>query len=184
MAQYRLQVFKRIITQEHEWTNVYHIEAPTVPDGQLLANAVAAAEIGQHRSNVFFTYYRMSREGSPGVFVDVRLDQQGAYGEANDQLPLWNVMRVSFNVALGRPSFKFYRLPCQENEQTNGVWSSGRTDDVVQALTPLLTGTAPAFLVDESGNQFESVTADLLVRERQLHRRRRRTANGGIGSNG
>lgn len=179
MALFRCQVFKRLTSSEHEWSNVYHIRAATISAAAGQADAVAAAEESFHWNNVFFTRARVSLEGAPGSFTIVTLNVAGIGGDALDQIPLFNVARASLNVLYGRPSFKFYRLPMREQDQTNGVITGGFPATIIAAMESLFANTADEGIVDESDNLFTSCTVDNLVHERQVHRRRRRRS--GVG---
>jgi len=176
---FKVQVFKRLFSQEHEWSNVYHVESADMGGAAVMADVIAAAEESFHYNNVFFTKARVSNPGFANDFTIVTLNVAGFGGDALDQLPLWNVVRASLNVQFGRPSFKFYRLPLREQDQTNGVINNGLATTITTALTPLLATPTSDGIVDESDHFFTGVTVDTLVHERQVHRRRRRRSGTG-----
>jgi hypothetical protein len=180
MALFRIQVFKRLAGTEREWTNVYLV------DCEALVNAVTAgfdiknAEEVFHHANVEFTRFRASSvaEGDE-VFSTVPLDEVGLRPDDDEDLPLFNTVRVNFVAAGGgRPSVKFYRCPIEEEEQSNGIVDEGFRDDIVAALTTMITdlGDHDATLVDPDSQPLTSATAQARVQMRQLHRKRRRTA--------
>jgi hypothetical protein len=179
MALFIVQVFKQAFDQR-PWSNVYFINAGDLSAATVLAGDLVTAERDLHYDVVTFLRYRVSNT-IPGddVFSVTSVGLPGTISSSGaDFLPLFNTLRVDFNVdGGGRPSRKFYRTPIAENEQTAGIidasplvtWQ-GRVTDFLDAL-----GAAGIDWVDPDGQQIISGSVQRNVQMRQLHRRRRRS---------
>ena len=112
---------------------------------------------------------RVRPYGVPGnVGTIVPLTGTGAR-TAVDSLPLFNVWRVDFAVAVGRPNRKYLRGPIAEGDQASGLISPSITSTILTTnyINPLL---ALGVLVDTQGNSVTSGNAWPYVGMRQLRR--------------
>lgn len=186
MPLYRVQVFKRIGVNGKEWSNSYHVRGTDLQTAVNYANTIASAEISVHKNNVEFVRARVS-SATPGDtnFSTVPINIFGAIPVTSGQLPLFNTARVDFEVFGGRPSYKYLRVPLDENETQNGEITSTLAGLLQTSYIAPLLALSPETvggdgLVDESGNDFTSATVQRPIQERQLRRRRRSTGSGGI----
>lgn len=186
MPQYRVQVFKRIGANGKEWSNSYHVRAADLTAADVFAADIAAAEIAIHKANVQFVRYRVSTElEGDNSFLTIPLNVFGAVPVASGQLPLFNTVRVDFAVFGGRPSYKYLRLPIEENETADGSVGSPLAGQIETAYMVPLVSMSPSDpaqpgLVDEDGNGFTSASVKREIQERQLRRRKRAKTSGGL----
>lgn len=186
MPIFRVQVFKRIGVNGKEWSNSYHVNSPDLVAAAATADVIAAAEQSVHKNNVEFVRARVSTQAvGDNTYTTVVLGTFGAIPVTSGQLPLFNTARVDFEVFGGRPSYKYLRLPLDENETQNGEINSTLAGNL-QTLyyEPLLALAADeggdGFLVDETGQPFTGASVQRPIQERQLRRRRRSRVGGGL----
>ena len=105
------------------WTNRYLIIDASLEDAVTTGTAIAEAERQVHYANVIFDKLRVSTVAiHDNVYQIVALGTTGMLTALTDYLPLWNVVRVDWNVnGGGRPSRKYLRLPVGEGNQNKGV---------------------------------------------------------------
>lgn len=99
------------------WTNRYIIQVADVDAGMIVAQNIVLYERSAHLAVVNFHRVRVSDmvQGTDLYRVEP-LNTQGTLAvDASGWLPLWNVVRVDFGVATGRPSRKYLRCPIQES---------------------------------------------------------------------
>lgn len=97
--------------QEEYWVNRYFVTGTVPSDGVGPANNILAAERAITDSRVVFTKYavRTTLEGDFN-FATVPVNAMGTISNGADPLlPLFNVLRVDFQAAIGRPSRKYLR---------------------------------------------------------------------------
>lgn len=179
MALYRIQIFKTLGPGRKPWSNQHYVEAPTLATAATAASAIANIEKVVHKDYVQFVTARVKSVGGPGnPYTTVNLGFTGDVTLSAAALPLWNTVRVLYEVFGGRPSFNYYRLPVSEDDQASGEISppaaSFLTTNLVVPLFGLITLDGDFRLVDESGGPISNVTLDPIIRERQLFRRRRK----------
>ena len=151
------------------WTNVYHVEAASLSAASTSGANIATIEKAVHQTTVNYTKMRVRPYGVPGnVGTIVPLTGTGAR-TAVDSLPLFNVWRVDFAVAVGRPNRKYLRGPIAEGDQASGLISPSITSTILTTnyINPLL---ALGVLVDTQGNSVTSGNAWPYVGMRQLRR--------------
>lgn len=185
MPLYRTQIFKSINAGK-EWSNVYHVQATDLDEAISFSAAIVGAEVSIHKANVDFLRYRVSTE-APGdnVYATTPINLSGARTITGGQYPLFNTVRVDFAVTGGRPSYKYLRLPIEETQTENGVIGAFLLADIqaeyIDLLTPNFAGPlVPNGIVDESGNFFTNVTVFPRIQERQLRRKKKAKASGGL----
>jgi hypothetical protein len=180
MTIFRIQVFQRLDSSDREWSNTWLCDAADIdtvvagmPDfGDVTAQA--------HLDNVIITRARVSDIlPDTDVFSIVTLGVIGTRGTGgdNDWLPLFNTVRVDFDVAGGgRPSRKYFRSPILEADQQAGQLA----DTVVTYFTTvggefISTASGGSFpLVDPDGQLLTAAHCQTQVQMRQLHRKRKK----------
>lgn len=104
------------------WTNRYILETATLAEATAPAGQIVAAERAIHLDLVTFERYRISDQvPNTDNYVVVPLGSLGLVAAAGSEwLPLFNVVRVDFSPASGRPSRKYLRLPLTDGQVVNG----------------------------------------------------------------
>jgi len=157
------------------WTNRYVVLAPTRAQAAIYAGEIAEMERTWHKTVVLFTKFRVS-DDNPAT-DNYQVSNLNVYGTApvnGDLLPLFNVMRVDFNVSGGgRPSRKYYRLPMGEFDQANGTITSGALSVWNAAVANLATG---GYYRDVDGQVIIDASVYPKVGMRQLRRGSKRKA--------
>lgn len=180
MARYRVEIFKKLGTET--WENRYHVETVSFTTAEVLATSIAESEQAFHSEQVFFTYARVSTvvEGD-NLFLNIPLNYSGGVpgSTTSGLLPLWNVAKVYFTKDLARPDFKLYRGCLGEGNSESGQLSSNIITALTTNLTPLVTGEEP-ILFPVSGPAYTGLSVDLFIRQRDVHRRKRRGSTGGL----
>lgn len=180
MPIYKLETFKRLGTEE--WLNRYWISATSLAAAIPQSNPIVNAERAFHSESVTFTYRRISDIGAPGgEFANDPLNLPGLVPGSTTAglLPLWNVLKLYFNKGYSRPDYKLYRGCLGEANTEGGTVNSTFLATVVDTWDDIIAAATP-YLVTLGGNPVLSVTGDSLIRERQLHRRKRRVTTGGF----
>ncbi len=177
MPVFKLEIFKRLGTEE--WVNRYWMFSTTLAAAIPESNPFVTAERSFHSDQVTFTYRRISDIGGPGgEFINEPLNQSGLVPGSTTAglLPLWNVVKLYFNKGYNRPDYKLYRAVLGEANTEAGTVASATRTAIEDAFDGLLALPTPR-MVTLGGIAIASVSCDTLVRERQLHRRRRRFAS-------
>lgn len=182
MARFRVEIFKRL--GQENWENRYYIETLSFTTAEPLAAEIWAAEQVFHSEQVFFYNARISTvvEGD-NQFISIPLAFNGNLSAAGTGglLPLWNVLKVYLGKDLSRPDFKLYRGCLGEaNTESGTVVASMR--DLVEGAIEGLVDTDPVVIYPVSGAAYQSVTVDGFIRQRDLHRRRRKNSAGPLQS--
>lgn len=172
MAVYQIDIEKSFVPSTGAtvyWTNVYHVEQASLSAAATAGVNIANIEKAIHQSNVSFTKLRARPYGVPGNVGTIVPLTGGGARTAVDSLPLFNVFRIDFAVAVGRPSRKYIRGPIGEGDQASGLISSSIITSPINAnyINPLL---ALGYLVDTQGQPLLSGTAYPYVGMRQLRR--------------
>lgn len=154
------------------WTNVYHTGAATLADAITAGNEIVALERVIHLSNILFTKMRVD-DGVPNTdnYQTATLNVFGT-APANTgetvMLPLFNVVRVDFTVAGGRPSRKYLR-GCMTEQHAGARNIEASYVEFVRAnyAAPL---ESTVNYVDEDGNLIVGASVHPRVGMRQLRR--------------
>lgn len=154
---------------EEYWTNVYHLNAPSLADAEVAALAIVGRERSMHRDNVSFTKVRVRPKllpaGGGTVVATGGTGQLSSTGQ--NILPLFNVARVDFLTSVGRPSRKYFRLPIVANDAVNGTLNATITG-IINTYAAGMVGDAR--FVDPQGQPFIGSFVDTRVAMRQLRR--------------
>lgn len=157
------------------WTNRYLVDiAPTNVLAATRMNSLVEIERQVHYDMVFFTRARISTlADDDDDFMIIEYGTFGARATGEDGvLPLFNVSRIDFHAAVGRPSRKYLRGTLTEQDVEN--------NNILPATVsgPLSTyGTSiVAFdtVVDPQGDNLDAFTVHVPVGMRQLRRGTRR----------
>jgi hypothetical protein len=174
---YRLEVFKRLGSET--WENTYRLDADSDAEAITFCENLADAERTFHSDQVFFTYCRLSvLPPVPNTFFIIEVNAFGIEpgGNTGQLLPLWNVVKAFYQPPSGRPDFKLYRGCLGEANSGDGLVASGLRGLIEGAMDDFISIVdTPAFLTDGDDQPFNDVQCDVFIRERQLHRRKRRT---------
>jgi hypothetical protein len=102
--------------QGEYWTNVYFVDT-TVESGGATALALVEAERAVHMSQVLFTKFRIddNTENTDVYYTGIINTFGVRSAAAADLVALFNVVRVDFQAATGRPSRKYLRGCLQES---------------------------------------------------------------------
>lgn len=172
MTLYRLTVEKQLqVDDKHQWGNVYWCNAATILDAQDTVDSVAALEQAILKDYVAVTRLSVANPLVPGSSSSRGVFLEGSVaGDATLMLPLFNTVFYHFNVAGGRPSPKYLRLPLQEGEITGGVINTAVTNDITTNYAVPLVALG---VTDEDGQVFLGYDHRQRVQMRQLgwHRR-------------
>jgi hypothetical protein len=155
------------------WTNRYLVQLASIDDAGAAVGSIVDAERAIHWTGVTFDRTRVSDlVAGTDLF---RIYQHGTLGLAafvGEYIPLFNVVVVDFQPALGRPSRKYLRTPVFEANIANGEFAQSWIDQVTtQYVTPML---AVASFRDPDNQTFVSGAMKRAVGMRQLRRGSRR----------
>lgn len=150
------------------WTNVYYVNAADSAAATTTGNSIVTLEKTLHATTVNFTKMRVRLANlavTPGTIVPLT----GTGGRtANTPLPLFNVLRIDFAVAAGRPNRKYLRLPFGIADNNSGaVASTLVTAAQNNFVTPLINLNA---VCDTQGQPILSGTVYPYLAMRQLRR--------------
>lgn len=181
MARFRIEIFKRL--NNERWENVYHIETvsfTTVPEP---LTDIINAEEAFHSDQVLFEYARVSTaaEGD-NLFQNYPINQYGLVpgSTTGGLLPLWNVAKVYLQKDLRRPDFKLYRGVVGEANTESGLLATGLRTSIANAIGALVTANPQVIFPEDPTGVYNGVSVDAFIRQRDLHRRRRRTQSPGL----
>lgn len=174
MPLYTVDVQKKQGTEY--WTNRWVVSSPSLGQASVLGGEIAGHELSIHTTNVLIDRYR-TRPLVPGGdnYIIVPVGYNGGYegGTLASQIPLFNVVRVDWAVAEGRPSRKYFRTGLTESMvdgsvlvEAYRVFVDGRMED--------LRITLAGALVDVDGQAINDATVFPAVGMRQLRRGSRR----------
>lgn len=170
MPLYTVDIQKRQGTEY--WTNRWVVSAPSLGQASVLGGEIAGYEQDIHTTNVILDRHRTRPLVAGGDnYIIVPIGFAGAYdgGALSSQIPLFNVVRVDWAVAEGRPSRKYFRTGLTETmvEGSNLVESyRAFVDARMEAMRTALAGA----LVDVDGQAINSATVFPAVGMRQLRR--------------
>jgi hypothetical protein len=157
-----------------EWRNVYHLNAASIGDANLIADTIINAEEAMHSDQVDFLSKRISDTAHLEPTITTFLTaQNGDQSWGVDQLPFWNVCRVDFRDASGgRMERKYYRLGLTLSE-VDGTKISVGIVTTLQAVIDTLVSDVIA-LCSPTGDTVVEGVVDVRVGMRQLHWHRRK----------
>lgn len=180
MAQFRIQVFKRLAGSDREWSNTYRVNAADLDAASVGVPSIGSMEQQLHLDNVTITRALVSDVNpATDIFATIPLNLTGSRAGGSDGawLPIFNTMRVDVQVVGGgRPSRKFYRGPILESDQQGGFLSPTLVTlltDQVNGLITVLDGDGTP-LIDPDGQEWDTAVGQSKVQMRQLHRKRKK----------
>jgi len=150
------------------WTNVYYVNAADSAAATTSGQSIVTLEKTIHSSLVSFTKMRI-RQPSVLSQAGTIVVLTGTGSRATTQpLPLFNVFRIDFSVASGRPNRKYIRGPVLAGDNNSGaVLSTTATTIVNSYITPLINMNV---VVDKQGQPILTGALYPFVGMRQLRR--------------
>jgi len=173
-------VYKAVIRKSYggigtikQWTNVYHLNTPTIADAASIVSLVADTEIAMSDVNVYFLNAKLSDPTK--VEAPITVDLGGVQGDqafSGSPIPHWNVVNVIFDdTGGGHVERKYYRLGLTEGA-VDGESIDGTLFTTLQSLIDNLVSTVIA-LCAPNGDTISSGTVQSLIGMRQEHWSRR-----------
>jgi hypothetical protein len=164
---------EKLLQQEY-WTNVYHVEAPSLDAAVAAGEDLTLMERSFTSNIVQFTRTRV-RTATKGddVYQTITINEAGQLDTGPSQwLPLFNRIRADFTVVGSRPSRKFYATPLMEEWQVNGIVDAAVRNDIQLKLNARITALSQAGTpwVDVDGQPISNATVLAAVAMRQLRR--------------
>jgi len=151
------------------FSNVWHVNATDYVQALGWADAIAEITASQSHSSVVVDKARVALyplAGGQGTVRSYAL--QGGQGDY-DYLPLFNIVRVDWQPALGRPSRKYMRFPVNEGIQIKGIMSPGQVAAYQTGFVLAIQVQVPG-LCDIQGRPFVDGVVFAQVGMRQLRR--------------
>lgn len=156
------------------FTNRYILNVTDLLAAETPADAIVVAERAITIPDVDFTSYRVSDNiAGTDLFWVKPINASGERVILTQALPLFDVLRVDFGVALGRPSRKYLRGVLAEGDQENygELLTASLAEFQTNYVNPVLAVTE---YVDVDGQPFISGAPFSRVGMRQLRRGSRR----------
>jgi hypothetical protein len=168
MPLFSLDIEKRL--NGEYWTNRYILDRTDLGAATNSGGDILAAERTIHASFVEFTKFRVSDTVvNTDVYQVIQVNAFGQRTQSQEYLPLFNVVRVDFNVAGGgRPSRKYLRLPIDELEQSKGILEPTYVAYIQANYADVIAGYTS--YVDVDGQVIDSGRVSVNVGMRQLRR--------------
>jgi len=175
MSLYRITSYKRLVSEPTvKWSNVYTFDAAGLVTATDLALALVTTEQAVHTADVQFYLTGIRSLVDSHSNTKITSTDVGLLGsDPTIMLPLWNVARVDFLDASGRPEIKYLRMPLQEDMVTGSIIDGG-------TVTTLQDDYAAALLAEDSyvGPSGEAHTGYVVhnavqMRQTSWHRRAR-----------
>jgi hypothetical protein len=164
---YQVDIQKNLGTEY--WTNVWHIDVADAAAAMAAALLLENAELGIHYSNVNFN--KMLIRPYPvvaGDFVEVPLSIFGLRAGVAD-LALFNVARVVYIAASGKPGIKMFRGCLNEGDQEGVGEITDATRIYYETWADLVHGDVPE-MCKANGVLLGAGRINLNVGMRQLRR--------------
>lgn len=150
------------------WTNVYYTNAASEAAAITTGQSVVTLEKQIHANNVTFTKMRTRLVSDLAQTGTVTVLTGTGARTASEYLPLFNVVRIDFGVASGRPNRKYLRLPVLEGDTTSALLTSAMKTLVANSYsTPLINTNA---ITDKSGQPILTAAIADAVGMRQMRR--------------
>lgn len=162
------------------WTNVYYVSCASLSQAETTFSTFLEFEQSIHFSDVHFNKLRASTiTPLDNVFVSTAVDVNGGLGVEDVLNPLFDVVRVDLNTALGRPGRKYYRGCLMQSDWTRlGELVSGKRTSVNTAVNGLIAdiaGLGDFTLVQKDGDEIVTAAVSPFYTNRQLRKGSRRS---------
>lgn len=152
-----------------QWTNVYHLNTPTIGDAASISDLIVAAEQAISDLNVYFLDTKLSDPTK--VEAPVTRDLGGVVGDqafTGSVIPHWNVVNVIFaDTGGGRTERKYYRVGLTEGA-INGEFLDTTIRTTMQAVIDTLVSDVIAMCAP-NGDTITAGTVQSLIGMRQEH---------------
>lgn len=153
------------------WSNVYHVEAPTILEAVPLADSLVDMETQIHTPLVTLHSYRIADENGPLAPVIHILNTACTLESGGDAMPVFLAVRVDFEAVQGRPGRKFYHSMLGETAQAGGNLTTamlGTLNGVIDTIEPDFS----AWLTNPNGTFFyTSAAVALSLTQHQFKRK-------------
>lgn len=171
--QYRIQIQKTLGADS--WSNVYLTDDPNLLDAQDLSALLLTFEQHIHMDIVLFDFILISTFAPDDrVFRHLPINQPGLVGP-NPYLPLYNTARLDLTTSSSDPARKYYRLPIDEGQQSNGLIVGGALATLTAAFNTYMVATSVLeHIVTNTGHTVVAGSFHAPVQMRQLHRKRKK----------
>jgi hypothetical protein len=171
---YKIDIEKQLGTEF--WSNSYLTDDPGLIDAIATAQDIVARERLVTHNTITFTKFRVSDVGPGGVTSTVVIGLPGQGNASGTVLPLFNVARVDFTAAAGRPSRKYLRGAIT----TGAVLPGGMLEATIREyINTSYANPMAADLnyVDVQGDEINSGACNMTIGMRQLRRGSKRRLN-------
>lgn len=154
-------------SNQHQWTNVYHIEALGPNDACSKGAAVAAIEKDLYTSDtvIFKVTAQPLVPGGTGATLGVTENGTRA-SDFGNLLPLFNTARITFTDTTLRPDQKYYRATLTEGDIAGGRLTSDYIIDVAGPVAVAIE--AYAFIRSSNGDSYTGSFVNPPVQMRQV----------------
>jgi hypothetical protein len=165
------------------WENVWHVDtgADTDVDPALVG---AFQDFGLNTLLSIYNLQRIARRpaGTTNEFIDVIIDAAGLLPiGSNVAMPLFNVVRLLLEGGVGRPGSKLLRgalVAADVIDSQNHISTTlrGIIEDQAILLFNAASAAGQSLVFGDDNRAAVSPTTDSQIQERQLHRKRKKTA--------
>lgn len=178
MASFRVQV-NYIRGPGEKWSNVWNCVASDMAACVADWTAVGVLDLQPILDSSCQIKSLLISDNDSDAFATVDVNVAGSRSGSGDLLPLFNSAKALFpDTSFGRPDLKYFKGLVTEADQTAGQLVSGTVTEIDTRVTTLLTDMAAAgtTLGTKVGDAYTTVSVQVAVQMRQMHRKRRRTA--------
>lgn len=158
-----------------KWSNVYHVDAANITAAS--ASMLTALPGLRGMLNTACTLTRiLTSDPASDDFIEVVHNELGTNGGGGTLLPLFNSVKALIQPDnLGRPDVKFLKGLITEDMQASGLLTNvvavGLDVIFQDMIDDMITNTIP--FCSENGDLWVSVSIQVPIQMRQMHRRRR-----------
>ncbi len=171
MPIFKVDILKRWVPLQYEYTNVYYVNADTITDAHNHGVTIMEAERSIHLVEVIFDKVRTS---VPGEEDDQFISQEfGIVGTRpnefpySEPLPIFNVLLVKLGSATGRNAVKYFRGILREADIAGHVILPSLITFVQDQYVATVSGVP---LVKPNGTTISNYSVSNRVGNRQLRR--------------
>lgn len=176
MGTFRVQFFYQRGANE-KWSNVWHVDAPTILAARLAAGNVMLAPLLSLLDSTCKIVKLLVSDPLTTAFIEVPVNSSGTNSAGGTLLPLYNSVRALFSTTVGgRPDYKFLKGYITEDAHAAGDLATGIATTIDTVLTTMLTAmeTNGTKLVSKNGDVWSNPSIQTAVQMRQMHRRRKK----------
>ena len=177
MPIFRVQV-NYVLGSAAKWSNVWHVSASDLATAanEFATTGVAILQDLLHEDCAINSL--LVSDPSTSDFITRPINVDGTSTHVESLLPLFNSAKILFvDGSFGRPDYKFLKGYLTEGTTENFNINSDIITEIDLKITDLITNMADASvpLVSADNDEYVSVSTQVAIQMRQMHRRRRRT---------